>query len=94
MTRMATTIGVAALVGAALAGGCGSAGPSCEQAVANAARLRSLDEQEAARGLARCKKEGWPSALRSCAAGAKSADELEGRTRRARPSDPVSVFVE
>ena len=61
--------------------GCGSA-PSCDKVVSHVAGLRDLGASEAALALERCKREDWPDALRSCAAKAKDADDLERCTAK------------
>ena len=84
---------VLGLLGAAAAAlaGCGSA-PSCEQVVKHVAELRDLGSSEATIALARCEREDWPDALRSCAAKAKSADDLERCTAQRRPEPDEGAF--
>jgi hypothetical protein len=88
--RVAPGIALLGAVSGALmaAAGCGSA-PSCEKVVANAVRLRDLSDVDARLSLARCKREGWSDDLRSCAAGAKTPDELD---RCARPRASSNDF--
>ncbi len=91
---MTTRAAALALTGATMmvAAGCGSSSSaSCEQAVANATRLRNLGESEARISLLRCQRESWSGELRSCAAGAKSADALD-RCAARRSRDSASDF--
>lgn len=84
---LVATAATAALA-AALAG-CGG-GPSCDKAIARAAELRKLDDLDARYALQRCKKEGWPEALRSCIAGAGDEDELARCAARSQRSSSSS----
>ena len=92
--RVAVRVAVMAGLGAALvpAAGCGS-GPSCDQAVANAARLRDLPALEAKASIARCKQEAWSEALRGCVAGAQSTDELDACARERSSVDSYRSYM-
>lgn len=70
-------------LGAAMAAlaGCGST-PSCDKVVRHVAEVRDLGEDEVRFATARCQKEDWPDALRSCAMKATTADEIDACTSR------------